>query len=511
MLERIKNIFSRPAAAPAVAASAVAASAAPAGESKPRPLTYEVITIKLQDRWSSYSAAALTPAKVAGVIRNLKRGQVTEYFDILDDIYDLDSRIGAGLLQRCLAVAGLAWDVLPPLGADEEDPGIQAQVKFAANAISSIPHFHQTLNELNDAVYRGLAIGELLWAIRDGQAVVERIEIRPPRKFILDKNEDLKIFNAKDLEGDPIPEHKFILHTVTRQGSLLRAGLGIKLLWLYLFKSWTLKDWVSFAEAYGFPLRIGKYPNEATPEQIAVLTKAIISLATDMGCVIPQGMDISFQEAQRYGSVQVYDRLINLCNEEITIIITGQTLTTSTPAEGGGTRAQGQVHASVRQDYLEADCMNLQETLSYDLVRPIIIFNFGPQKAYPRFKLHFEPAEDLMQMANMLQILVGAGTKIPQSYVYERFNLPEPEPGEPVLERPAALPGLPMSVAASAGPWRPADVDQAYAEMRAAVLSEDQERLARARAKLAQTLKNRMLAADLTGRVAERQKLEEQK
>ena len=28
---------------------------------------------------------------------------------------------------------------------------------------------------------------------------------------------------------------------------------------MYLFKNYDLKDWVSFAEVYGLPLRLGKY------------------------------------------------------------------------------------------------------------------------------------------------------------------------------------------------------------------------------------------------------------
>ena len=38
-----------------------------------------------------------------------------------------------------------------------------------------------------------------------------------------------------------------------------RAGILRVVAWMYLFKNYDLKDWVSFAEIYGLPLAPGAY------------------------------------------------------------------------------------------------------------------------------------------------------------------------------------------------------------------------------------------------------------
>ena len=53
---------------------------------------------------------------------------------------------------------------------------------------------------------------------------------------------------------------KFLVHTAPgRTGSSHRGGLMRACGYMYLFKNYTLKDWVVFNERFAMPMRIGRF------------------------------------------------------------------------------------------------------------------------------------------------------------------------------------------------------------------------------------------------------------
>ena len=62
-------------------------------------------------------------------------------------------------------------------------------------------------------------------------------------------------------------------------------------------KNYDLKDWVSFAEIYGLPLRLGKYAPGASDSDKAALMRALIQIGSDAAGIIPAGMEVIFSMA----------------------------------------------------------------------------------------------------------------------------------------------------------------------------------------------------------------------
>ena len=80
-----------------------------------------------------------------------------------------------------------------------------------------------------------------------------------------------------------------------------------------------------------------------------------------------------------------------------------------------------------------ADCKALAATLRRDLIRPLVLFNFGEEKRIPLIRFDCEEDEDLMQTANVVGALVEkTGLPVPLSYLYKKFSIPEPEDGEAI-------------------------------------------------------------------------------
>ena len=59
--------------------------------------------------------------------------------------------------------------------------------------------------------------------------------------------------------------------TVTRRVRATLPGMASwrVVAWMYLFKNYDLKDWVSFCEVYGMPLRLGTYDATASEKDKA--------------------------------------------------------------------------------------------------------------------------------------------------------------------------------------------------------------------------------------------------
>jgi phage gp29-like protein len=198
-----------------------------------------------------------------------------------------------------------------------------------------------------------------------------------------------------------------------------------------------LKDWVTFAEVFGQPLRLGKYGAGATEADKQSLLSAVANIGTDAAAIIPDSMLIEFTEARQTGSAELYERFCEYLDRQVSKAVLGQTLTTDLP-RGAGSRAAAQVHDDVRRDILAADARRLSETLTRDLVRPIVDLNAGPQSRYPRIELVLPTAQDDEQFASIIAELADRGLRIGQKTVLERLGLPAASPDEAVLEPSAA-------------------------------------------------------------------------
>ena len=74
-------------------------------------------------------------------------------------------------------------------------------------------------------------------------------------------------------------------------------------------------------------------------------------------------MLIEFVETRGAGGAEVYERFCEYLDKQVSKAVLGQTLTTETPREGGGSRAAAQVHDAVRRDIMESDARRLGATL----------------------------------------------------------------------------------------------------------------------------------------------------
>jgi phage gp29-like protein len=303
---------------------------------------------------------------------------------------------------------------------------------------------------LLDATLKGFAVAEVLWEVRDGKVLPRAVVPRDQRRFLFTVESELRLITReKMIEGEPLPPRKFIVHTYGGDdGSPYGLGVGNSLFWPVFFKRQDITFWLTFVDKFGSPTAVGKYPNGALKPEQDKLLRALGALSQDVGVIVPEGMVIELLEATRSGSIDSYEKLARYMDEQMSLAVLGETMSTTAQAAGMGS-GQANVHNDVRIELAEDDSDELNETLNETLVRWIVELNM-PNAGMPRLVRDFKEPEDLTARATRDKALTEMGFEPSDDYMLETYGegwtkkAPAPAPdfsgmfGRPQAVGPAA-------------------------------------------------------------------------
>lgn len=401
-------------------------------------------------KFRTYPSQGLTPEKLGSIFKSADYGDVTRQIELFIEMEEKDAHLAGVLQTRKLAITKNDWEIRP-FSDDSSDIEV---AEFVEDALSGIQYTtdgfsYESLESgflaLLDAIVKGFAAVEIVWETGAQFRIKELIYLEPQNfNFYKDWPRPRIITDKALVIGEEIPLNKIIFHRHSaRSGFTPRAALMRPLSWLYVFKNFSIKDWLRFSEAYGMPLRLGKVPNLEDKNAFDAMKTALQELGSDASGIIGQDAEIEFIEAEKRASVDIYKAFVEFCERGQSKAVLGQTLTTEVGDKGS--YAASKTHGEVRQDILEADCEQLSNTLRLQLIKPLVIFNFGAAFAdrLPWFKFKYEPAEDLNAQATRDKTLVEIGVPIGVSYFRTKYNLPEPEKGEEIVVPPGRVPIAP--------------------------------------------------------------------
>lgn len=362
-------------------------------------------------------------------------------------IYDelkRDAHAGAVLAKRKLAVTSRCWEV---------DPASDRRVdKKAAELVKgALEHlrFNSLCKRLLEATLKGFAVGEVLWEVRDGFVLPARVVARDQRRFTFLTDGSLRLLTRESSwEGEELPARKFIVH---RRGaeddSPFGTGIGGMLFWPIFFKRNGITFWLTFADKFGSPTAIGKYPAGSGGDDQEKLLQALQAISQDAGIIVPEGMVVELLEAARSGSVDTYEKLVRYMDEQVSKAVLGETMSTTAAATGLGSNQAG-VQNEVRLEVAKDDADELNETLNDTLVRWIVEFNM-PGAGLPRVCREFDEPEDLNQRAERDTKLFALGFEPTEQYILQTY-------GEGWVKKQQAVVDPAADPSAQAAPTNPA-------------------------------------------------------
>ena len=386
----------------------------------------------------------LSADRLMGIVDQAQNGDTRELFALYRDVISNDNQVRSEFMKRKIAVLGDPVTVIP---FKKNDPADVAASDLCDDVIDNAT-FADAQSWLMNATLFPVAVVEKVFAPLPGGGFALKALV-PVHYQLLDYSQGaMRIFDVDDT-GTPLhtshevtPE-RYIVHRCDLMPVPDNWGGAMRsILFWWLLRTMSRQWWADLLERFGVPFLKGKYSDEkgrATLER-----------------VVAKNTEVEIVQAANGDSSNSHERFITICNQEISKLIVGQTLSSNaspTGELGGGT---ANLQGEVRDDIRKADAKSLAATLRGQLFEQLLAINghtgrapkilFGSESAREQTatltvigKLHeagLEPDDDAL---NTLSERIGFGIRraaIPQS---------------PMLPFSAPLSGWRPSVAAADG------------------------------------------------------------
>lgn len=375
-------------------------------------------------------ADILTPATLARLLKSADNGDVEAYFVLAEEMEEREPHYRSVLGTRKLGVSGAPRSV-DAASDDAHDVAIADDV----GALLDKPEAEALILDLMDGVAKGISLVEILWSRDSKRWEPAQYKFRPQRHFIFDRDTlERPLLRTFDGFGSELAPYKWIVHQPKLlSGLALRSGLARTIAVTYAAKRYTVSDWLAFMDVFGMPVRLGKYPADQAKNK-NILLRALQQIGTDAAAVIPDGMAIELLQATG-GSTgnTIFQATAEYWDKQTSKVVLGQTMT----SDDGASLAQSKTHERVRLDIRAADARAVAATINRDLIKPFVDLNYGPQKAYPSFRIDVSEPEDTTALMGNVKTFVELGGKVQESEIRDRLGLSEPEAGADLLKSPS--------------------------------------------------------------------------
>ena len=301
--------------------------------------------------------------------------------------------------------------------------------------------FRKMLSDLNDHQFYGHSLVQIDFT---GEKLTYKLI---PRKHVMPEF-GLVTINQGDSDGIDYrsdPECNYILEL----GDDRDLGLLVSAAQYVIWKRGCMGDWSELAELFGRPLRKGKYsPNDDAGKN------ALLTMLSNLGgapyIAYPEGTDVTVDASGSNLTGDIYQSLKSACNDEISKLIIGSTLTTDAGTKGA--RALGEIHERGEQDVFNEDCMDIMSMLNDKFYHLLELHGFPVAGG----EFFYQDTEELSRKVqlDMVKTIKDMGVPVSDDYIYETFDIPKPENYDQLKAVPAAPA---VSVAAAAQPADPAE------------------------------------------------------
>ena len=337
-------------------------------------------------------------------------------FDIYRDLLT-DPHLMATIQQRKMQVQQMGWEL--EFDADEK------MKKRLLEIVRRLP-LTDIISDTLDAIFFGFTVGEVMWE-KDGKEITPvNIIGKPQEWFIFTKENEIRMRTFKNghylfEEGQKLPEYKFI---VTQHKPTFVNPYGQRILskcyWPVQLKRGGIDFWQMMMERYGMPYLIGRYPNTFTDAQKKEFLEQLEQMVEDNITIFEETLGIELKESPQYDIGQLYERLVDFHNKEISKAVLTVTLTTE--IEGVGSYKASEIHREMLS-YLGVSDKKLVERAINTMLEYYVKLNFG-EMPLPRIKLNKKEAI-VDESAERDKILSEIGVKFTRDYFKKRYNLQE--------------------------------------------------------------------------------------
>lgn len=225
-------------------------------------------------------------------------GDLVAQAELAEDMEEKDAHLQSELGKRRSALLTVDWQIQPPVNASAAEI---RDAEMLEEILRDATWFDDCIFDATDAILKGFSCQEIQWEpnLIGGLKLIRNVQWRDPAWFMTptEQRNSLRLRDGS-VTGIELQKFGWITHIAkAKTGYLSRIGLVRTLVWPFLYKNYSARDFAEFLEIYGLPMRLGKYPEGATPTEKNTLLRAVMSIGHNAGGIIPRGMEIEFQNA----------------------------------------------------------------------------------------------------------------------------------------------------------------------------------------------------------------------
>jgi phage gp29-like protein len=391
------------------------------------------------------------------------------------ELEEKDEDVGDAIAEMKLSVQKREMQITP---GDESARAVDA-ANFIEQQINALPDWRNSFDALLDAPFYGHSISEMIFDVSEGQAALTDVCDRPQELFCFaplnyPQIGQLRLKNfIGDYDGVKVPEAKFITFASrSRAGNRMGRPLLRSVYWASWFKRNVQRFWMRLAER-GPGTAVVTYPQGGDADEKRQALAAAEALIENVAMAVPESFQVlqDLLKGTRTADPATYEQLYSAMESKIYRRIVGSTLTSHGSDGGKGTQALGNVHAETKEDRSVELTLQIDAVLNRQLVRPLVLWNFGPDCPMPKLAHDTSNAEDLGARVTVDDTLQSMGLPMTKKYVYNRYGVDVPEEGDELLERPAAP--APSITTPAGAPDRPQFSDERAAQVKQEIAAFD--------------------------------------
>lgn len=337
----------------------------------------------------------------------------TNLYDLLSDIL-LDGHLEAVTAKRTEAVTNREL-IFAKDG--KEDPEI--------NKLLNSPDMIEMLKDLHETIYWGyslLQVNSIVYDEDQEQYVIDydlipRKHVHPEKGFECISKEQNQVTKDELFKEPPLSKY------MVWAGNPKSFGLLTKAAQYVIYKRGNFGDWAQFAEMFGMPFREGRYDDYDEKTRVA-LEQMMEAYGGANYAILPKNADFKLHDAVKGTAGDLYKELKDACNDEISKIVLGNTLTTEQGEKGA--RSLGEVHMEVEKNKALADERFILSILNGKFKAILKLFGFNVNGGEINYR---QPDANWDILDKKWKVIDGIANRVPvgDDFIYEEFNIPKPE------------------------------------------------------------------------------------
>ena len=352
----------------------------------------------------------------------------------LENIQD-DPHVTATIQSRKAGVLSLEYNIVL------NDSNMQYKELFE-HIVDTI-NLHRFVDSALDAVFFGYQVMEVSWRyerFNEQTFLLPYAITEKPRSWFGFNSNNMLVLN--NYSNEPLPAYKFVLiqHKPTYLNPYGEAVLS-KCLWPIVFKKSAFTFWAMLCEKMGIPHLIGKTDSVYGTDAYNAFLDSLDQLIQDGSMVVSTLDQIEVINPTSPQNIDVFNKLIETANTEISKAILSQTLTTD--VGDTGSYAAAQTHLEVKKEIEDSDKDLVEDALN-KLFEWVAKFNLPPGIDVPYITL-FRPSSANNELATFVDTLTKNNQiRFTKEFYINKFGFNDTE--FELVEQPAA-PQLPFAEA----------------------------------------------------------------